>query len=248
LLGRRDDDFSKVVMLAPLFAFSAVASLVFIRKAGTDTASKLICTALVGAIIFIPFFLEFVSPKPLPYRSFVAVPFVLWLLLCWASRAIETKRLSAVLVILLSLVVFKQWQGVNELFYATTLTREHDALLAGRLADALDRALPETLRGCDCPLPLLVKGALRFENDSQFNPGKAVVGSTAAGSFFEWDGGSSGRIGSYLHLLGVAYLVPADSDTEARFKSDVEKMPVWPAQGFVAYKKGVVLIHLPEHR
>jgi hypothetical protein len=239
-LGRWESGFLPVPLMAPLTVTAGLLTLwLLVRRFASHGALLLVSLVLLAGIVLLPFAMHFISPVKVPYRSMLAAPFVLWMLLVWAGQAVPHRLMGGLLVGLLGLVVLTQWRQVNQFFFAAELVSWHDRIVATRLIDRVDRVLPPAARACDCPIPMIIGGELPFENGRSFKGATATAGS----SFFEWDDGSALRIAAYLHLLGLGNFVAADAATDARLRPIMATLQVWPTDGSVRYVDGVLLVH-----
>jgi len=127
------------------------------------------------------------------------------------------------------------WIGAS-LFYADTVARERDQLLATRLASVIE-AVGRPAFGSQIPIVLV--GEHRFSDQ-----GTASHVQIFGTSFFEQDGGNPYRVAAYMKLLGIDGLQPLPVTAVNANLGEVKKMPSWPAAGSVALVGHAVVVKL----
>jgi hypothetical protein len=73
-----------------------------------------------------------------------------------------------------------------------------------------------------------------------------VQSSTLGASFFEWDGGSPGRIMSFMASLGYE-LIWISPQQRAALRTRINAMPSWPDQGSVRLLDGIVVVKFSDY-
>ena len=230
--GRAYGQFA-FTLLAGALAFHAV------WRRWRRKATMLACGTILLVVIALTPFLPHGLSASVPYRSILAAPFALWLLLVFGSKAPAPRRARTLLTIVLAVAVIQNWLALNQFFHAAKTVGLHDQIVATRLIERIARVLPPY--ATQGTIPIVVFGSLPFNNDYSFKGFTAAAGS----SFFEWDDGNPRRIAAYLRYLGLGPFVPADAASLARLRSLAAKLPPWPAEGCVAYVEGAVLMHFP---
>lgn len=225
------------------FALVALAGTVMLHalrpRTRIDLGKSSMGVALLTMIMLTPFALHVFSPWQVPYRSMLAVPFAMWLLVMHAYRSVASITIKKALITLLALTVLHNWQSLNQFFHASKTVGLHDQIIATRLSERIAQVLPPT--DSSAPVKIVVSGALRFDNGYSFKQ----LTTTAGSSFFEWDHGNPDRIAKYLRYLGLGNFRRADPELEARLMPLAKALPVWPADGCVARVEDTVLIHFP---
>ena len=197
--------------------------------------------ALLAGSMLAPFTLHAFSHSQVPYRAVLAAPFALWLLLVSAHRLAHGRLAKNLLVLMFALFALQNWQSLNQFFHAAKTVGLHDQIIAARLSERIARVMPSDAAGG--PIPLVVAGALKFENGYSFKHNTATAGS----SFFEWHHQADPeRIANYLHYLGMGDFRHADPIVEERLLPTALALPAWPAEGSVAWQDGTLLVRFPD--
>jgi hypothetical protein len=186
----------------------------------------------------IPFAIHVLAGGGLPYRTLVSVPYVFWFFGAAAafSNIAWIRRAGIVLVMIVALqclYAFSSFQAQKRLVLA------HDQQLASQIYLRIAGEIPDFGR----------KKSYRidFYGDHEFRTAyKEVGGSTWPASFFEWDGGNTGRIVDFMTILGYSNFQRLDDATRRTLLPVAEKMPIWPAAGSVQVVDGVILVRLGE--
>jgi hypothetical protein len=127
------------------------------------------------------------------------------------------------------------WIGAS-LFYADTVARERDQLLATRLASMIDAV---GLPAFGNEIPFVLVGEHTFSDK-----GTGVHVQIFGTSFFEQDGGNPYRVAAYMKLLGIGGLQPLPITAVSDKLREIKHMPSWPAAGSVAVVGQVVVVKL----
>jgi hypothetical protein len=66
--------------------------------------------------------------------------------------------------------------------------------------------------------------------------------STAGSSFFNWDGGNTGRMVAWLRAMGISNLEPATTLQNSLYSDELGQMAEWPAPGSIIIKNDTILV------
>jgi hypothetical protein len=199
--------------------------------------AKLRLTAVAFVSLLLPFGFHLLAAGNMPVRSLVGVPIAVWL---FAYVAVTSRgpRIRVASAIVLAVAIFQILVVQNYRQASNYFVDKHDTLMAGAIFDRLSAA-----PGFDAKRSY----ALSVFGDQQFvTTYPRPPGSTVGYSFFEWNGGSSGRIAYYVKLLGYSNLNGANQDQVDETIVRLSTMPVWPAPGSVEIKNDIALIRLGE--
>ncbi|MEA5414628.1 glucosyltransferase domain-containing protein [Synechococcus sp. BA-132 BA5] len=203
--------------------------------------SPLTQAGLVGLLLLSPFLLNLLStPNRLPLRSYVSFPYVIWVFsMLWLFHARRLRR-GAVLAAALGtgLLSFQCLNVISEYSFARNYHSRADFITASSIASAMLNRPEFSGQG---PLKLVVQGELERPLLS-----RSAWYSSANGSFFNWDGGSPGRIVAYLRTLGIANLRVGDAATRARVNSQFRTMRSWPDPQSLRLRGDVLLLKLSD--
>ena len=203
--------------------------------------SPLMQGGLVVLLLLSPFLLNVLStPNRLPLRSYVSLPYVIWVFATlWLTQARALRRgvvLAAALVT--GLLSFQCLNVASEYSFARNYNSRADLLTASTLASALLNRPEFSGHG---PLKLVVQGKL--ERPQLL---RTAWYSTAGGSFFSWDGGNPGRIVAYLRTLGITNLTVSDAATHASVSDQFRTMRSWPDPQSMRLQGDVLLLKLSD--
>jgi len=203
-----------------------------------DRPSGLLLALIAAAVLFLPFATNLVGGGRLPPRALVAVPIAVWFFAYLGTGAKSrlvaiASTAAAVLCLVQLLIVNNTYQAANH--FATKQDFAVAVILNGRISSLPEFDSAKTYS-------LSVFGG-RTSNSIYPLPWSSTVG----GSFFAWDGGNSGRISQYLHVLGFPYFPGASPEQQDQVIADYQLMPVFPAAGSVAIKGDVILVKLGAH-
>jgi hypothetical protein len=212
----------------------------------------LCCCALVGwaargmrwrmggvllALLLIPASLSIVGNDALPARTFFAGAAVLLCLLLMAHRQCRGAWPRRALLALAALCAV-QGLYINSVQQARGWSvARHDLLLAGEIHAEIMRVRGSADDGG--PIYVNFRGARGF--DSVYPSLKTA---TTGASFFQWDGGNTGRITVYMNLVGYDRLRIFPEEPPGAFDHEYAQMPVWPAPGSVRRYGNVYLVKL----
>lgn len=201
------------------------------------TARKLLCVVFAAGCCLVPFALHLLASVPLPQRLMVAIPYVAWLFAVlphllpgrgWRLAAAVGLAITTVQVVYLASVSAA----------ARELVAEHDRQLAADLYGRLAAAHGDFDLGRTYPVACV--GAKPYWAP-RYSSGPC---GTARGSFFSWGGGDTGRIVSYMRLLGYGNLLAAPPAVQSQLRSAAAAMPNWPAVDSVRVVDGVTVFKL----
>lgn len=184
----------------------------------------------------IPFAIHPLSGGRLPYRTLVSVPYVFWFFAAGAalSSIAWIRRAGIVLVMIVALqclYTFSSFQAQKR------LVLDHDQQLASQIYQRIAGVIPDFDRKTTYRID--------FYGDHEFRTAyREVDGSTWPASFFEWDGGNTGRIVEFMTILGYSNFQQLDDATRVALLPVMEQMPIWPAAGSVRVADGVILVRL----
>ncbi len=218
-----------IVVLALAFIFSQPAR----NKA--NRLDWLVVQACFLLLLFSPFVLNIIADG-LPYRSYVAIPSVIWFCAFFLLNRphLQEKVLYAFILFLLHIQIVStngQYAAVSN------VVQKHDRLLAKNLYNRLIAANPSFDH--KKPIVLDVYG-WKYFNTTYPSPNS----STMAASFFNWSGGNITRITRYMNLIGYNNIQGLDTASRGKLTEKFEKMPVWPAEGSVIFANEVYMVKL----
>lgn len=225
--------YGHVVTLLPLLGLLIVVGHL-LGRGPLRPVRRLLDGAILAAALVLALSPILVSAGSIPSRALISwIPMSAFL----AGVALSNSgRFKKLLYVALAVALFISiWINVS-LFYTDHLARQRDELLAARIMARVDQILP------DPPprrIPFVVIGIPPAKDAQPFHKTEVF-----GGSFFEWDGGNSWRVASYLSLLGVDTLEPHPMADAAQNRPVIEAMPVWPAAGSVAIVGGILVIKL----
>ena len=202
-----------------------------------NLASVVVGIVLIGLILLAPFSLHLLAGGFMPYRSMVALPYVVWFFATCLMSPRFVYPVRAVAAGLVALAIFESLYTLSLFEAANHMTRIHDRLLAQQIYTRITAIDPEFDRVRDYPVDFY--GAYPFQT---IYP--QIRGSTIGRSFFEWSGGNRYRIVYYMRMLGYANLRATDSGRLPEDIDHIREMPVWPQEGSVELIDGVMLIKL----
>jgi len=226
-----------VVLLLPWLGFIVGARGVFDRRVDTP-AWRLVSSVSMALAIVIALSPVVVAAGIAPTRSLVALPFLYALMAANAFSRSENcvKWVEWVKWGAFGSALFVGLWISTTLFYADNVARQRDSVLALRIVNRVDSVGRPTFGDV---IPVAVVGKWSHEVR-----GPALRVQIFGESFFEHDGGSPWRIGSYLRLKGVRdfEMVPV---TRLRDRLDrIDDLPSWPQAGSVAVVDDVVVVKL----
>ena len=211
----------------------------FSKKSWTQVGISLF---LMLIILITPFSLNLFSNGMMPTRTFVGIPYVVFLMIL-ILMSVERLLFKGIAVIL-SLSLLFQVVSINSLYAATgRLALDHDRSLAYQIYDRIGQLTPD-YKKTHQTLFLDVYG-----KKSVINPFASMAkaySTTIGASFFEWDGGNIWRMAIFMKLLGLENIQPVDSEQRKRNTEAFKEMSVWPAKGAVQLIGDTFLVKLSE--
>lgn len=232
---------SSVFYVVTAWAFGIVLALSFVAISLTPqlrnrTAVRVLLILMHSAIVLIPFAMTPISGGEMPIRSLIGVPAVVWTCaylaittpVVWLGRASFAVTAIAVFQTLYSVYLYQS---------NSILVRQRDAATAAAIYHKIAEQQPEWDRSRT--YPLLVYGAWPFVSRYE-----RIWSSTAGASFFEWDGGNTWRVVSFMKLLGYDNITVAPEQRRKEFQDVAREMPLWPAKGSVRTSGDFTIIKL----
>ena len=229
------NDFGVSLWAAAIVVALGLLALVRLSR-GHSARQKLFLMLASVIVILSPFTLLIVTGGLLPYRSFVGVPFAVWLLATLALNTGNCKQ-RIVSIVAVALLVFQTFVIANQFQASHYFSSRKDLLLAGAITDRIF-----SLQEFDASKSyfLALYGNIPFRTTAFPQPKTSTIGR----SFFEWDGGNAGRISLFLRLFGYPRLLPQTPEIENKVIRTLARMPVFPAIGSVKIEDNVVLLRL----
>ena len=173
-----------------------------------------------------------------PSRTLFPIAYVAWLMAILLLKARRKFILWLNFFIILFFVV--QGLNINGLYSARSIiAQRYDSLLAADIYKSLGSVDPDFDRGQ--PIFIDVYGTINF-GAAYPSPWSGTIGV----SFFDWDGGNLGRIVLYMELMGYLNVKRLPDEQRIALTPEFEKMPAWPAAGFVKKIGNVYLVKLSD--
>jgi len=219
-----------------ILVFLGLSTVLFYEVDNRKNTIKSVIVFLALSCLTIPFSLNFFSGGSLPYRSLIAVPYVVWLfaLLAFMNRLYIVKLLVPIFI---SITCF-QFLYISSLYAATRQFRyNHDTVLANDIYDRIVSVHENFNRNQGYPVD--------FFGSKPFNGIYPTVNhSIMGGSIFSWDGGNIYRIVPFMTILGYNNLTVLSPDKRKTLISYYKDMPIWPSIGSVKIVDGITLVKL----
>jgi hypothetical protein len=190
---------------------------------------RLTAGLLAALLVTLPFSANLFSGGHLPPRSYVFAPYIVWLmaLMATSQRRALYRLIGGALV---CMAVFKSLYIVNLYAARMSIAQSHDRFLA----EALYQRLAETHPNFDREVPYSIAVYGYKSVGASVYP--MAGGSTAGGSFFDWDQGNIHRMLPFWRLRGYDNLRWVGSEKEAALLPLAKSMPTWPARGSVRWE------------
>lgn len=186
-----------------------------------------------------PFSLNFLSGAfayTMPFRTFLAVPIVMFFVGLTALMHIKNSKWLALCISLTLIGNVQILHAHSRYTSAKLLLIQHDQQVAAQLMHRIYALIPDFQ--ASKPYNLDVLGGISY-----FPPYSNVISSATNGSFFNWDDGNPYRIIYYLQALGFRGLtVNPNYEQRASLRPLYNDMPVWPAQGSVKVQNNTILV------
>ncbi|MFM7269570.1 MAG: glucosyltransferase domain-containing protein [Cyanobium sp.] len=196
------------------------------------------------ALLAMPLALNLIStPYRIPMRALMALPYLGWLaaaLWLHARPAVPAlcagnHRLTVITGAFFSGVLICQCLLCTTSYYAARAYNfRSDQLVASTIVSALNQS-PSTSKAEVYEFASM--GALQ-----RINPYPTAMYSTAGSSFFNWDGGSPGRIVAWLKAMGINTIKPATAAHYSKYKQVLLAMPTWPTPGSIDIVENTILV------
>jgi hypothetical protein len=197
--------------------------------------SLMLC--LLGLLMF-PLALNAVStPYRIPMRALVALPYVAWLATTiWLELTTALKKpwLHAFGVALSALLVTQCLVVTSSYYAARAFNFRSDQLVASTLISAVIQAQDSSQEQVS---RLVSQGALK-----RSQPYATGGYSTAAGSFFNWDNGSSIRMVAWLRAMGISEIKAVALEQRQDLLPHFATMKQWPSPGSIKVVDGTALV------
>jgi len=198
-------------------------------------ASLLFC---ILCLLGFPLLLNVVSaPYRIPMRAFVALPYIAWFASSlWLNLAVASgkSRLHAIGVVLSALLVIQSLVTTSSYYAARAFSFRSDQLVASTLVSAINQASAPSQK----PVNLLISQGILKRSP----PYGTAWYSTAAGSFFNWEDGSSSRMVAWMRAMGIEGIKAGDLKLRPDLKLYFASMNSWPSPGSIRVIDGVALI------
>ncbi len=196
---------------------------------------------LMGLLLATPLSLNWVSsPNRIPLRAMVGLPYVFWLFaIVWleSNAAMKTRQWIRMAAILSVFALVLQIVKIDSNYYgARSYTSRSDQLVASTIISYLS-SRPE-LQGQSIS-KLATSGSL--DRKSYFD---TAWHSAANGSWFNWVGGSSKRIVSYLKTMGIHNLEAAGEERTKQLGPTFARMEAWPSPNSMQVSGDTLLLKL----
>lgn len=157
----------------------------------------------------------------------------------WALLPVQGSKARTLLGALTVYCILFASAHVSQLFFMDTLRWESDKLLATRLVNRIYEEAP--------PVPGVQTKLFITGRYAEGLPKAAGRTDVFGNSFFEWDGGSMGRMLGFMAANGIARFTPVGAaELSCRQKQALREMPAWPDPRSVRHCEGVVLVKLSE--
>ena len=219
----------------PLLILIGFLAAIVSRANQTIWRRAFIALCLAG-LSLVPFALHFVSGGSLPYRTLVAVPFVVWVFASAASFS-QFRPIRLVGSALAMLVAIQCVYTLSLLQTNKRLALQHDNQVAAQVYERITQIVPDYRD--DQSYPIDFYGAVKYSG-----PYQDVDQSTYSGSFFEWNGGNSDRIRLFFVITGHPNFVQPIGAQRQATMTHWQDMRIWPQPDSIRYIDGVILVRL----
>lgn len=214
-----------------------IASIVILAFRQLQGASRLVALLLLFAACLGTFSQLILLGWGQPPRVFLAQGLLFAGL--WAMLPAQGAKARMLLGALTVYCILFAAGHVSQLFFMDSLRWESDKLLAHRLVNRV-QDVAEAAPGVQTKI--FIAGSYAEEMPKVANR-TDVFGR----SFFEWDGGSMGRMLGFMAANGIARFAPVSAaKLSSQQRRALREMPVWPNPRSVRLCEGVVLVKLSE--
>lgn len=149
--------------------------------------------------------------------------------------------LTVIAVLAVILIGWKQMNITTRLYYTDELCYENDVQMGYQVAREVNEIQGQNLQ----TYPVFISGKYRYQGNSS-----CLAGEQMGKSFFGWVDGvywHNKRSLRFLETLGFAYTPLEEEKAIAVSESGIaDDMPVWPQEGSIALREGIVVIKLGE--
>lgn len=231
--------YMKIAFLGDGIFYSKVFALVFIGlfvyaiiNLFSKSRDKILLLLAMMAFILSPFILSiYMGNGQIPRMQF-SYQFVIAMGIYIFSLVFDKKLLAIILSLFGFYVAFNQSYIVNRLFYTEQIKYEDDVRLADKISEKI-----ELLNLGEIPeYPVVLVGGHRSKVPNQLR------GEFLGLSWFEY-GGDSHRALGFMRTIGYPYITATDEETQ-RAKEIAQTMDVWPNNGSVIFKDGLIIVRL----
>lgn len=151
------------------------------------------------------------------------------------------KGFTVIVILAVILIGWEQVSITNRLYYTDDLCYENDVQIGYQIAREVNEIQGQNLK----TYPVFISGKYRFQGNSS-----CLEGEQMGKSFFGWVDGvywHNKRSLRFLETLGFAYMPLEEENAVAVSESGIaDDMPVWPQDGSIALREGIVVIKLGE--
>ena len=210
----------------------------------------LACVIALGELL-LPFLMVFVlGGPPQSYRAEIDVVVAETAIACSTVMLVNKylncnkSKFSKLMLIIVSLIILLQgWEQLNitqRLYYTDRMCYENDVMIAHQIGKEINSIIEQ-----DREYPVYISGKRKYENNAI-----GISGEAMGKSFFGWGDGPHWHNKRALHFMRVqGYSYEALDEEECLEMSEsniAEDMPIWPVDGSIALKDGVIVVKLSE--
>jgi len=236
VVGRVFSQLAEVLGGAPSVYGSplwAAGALVVAAAFGLSARISLLRVLAFLGLLAVPFAMNPIAGGVMPHRSLLAVPVTLWAM-AWLGSSSASRLLRFASIAAVAIFAFQSAGVVASHQAQRIIAADYDRQTATLLLDRIS-----SVANINQPTRIDFYGSLQAP---RIYPTGAH--STAAASFFGWDGGNPSRMVAYLKTRGINTLTLLSSDEREAYRPELEAMPVWPSPGSVKVFQGAVLVRL----
>lgn len=231
--------------------YAAIVLVTIVRIKKRETCYWIYCLAVIFCL-GAPFLMAVLMGNAPTIRADILLPFTVGFLMQYlveklfekaAERpGINGKQIRIAVVCAVFIASFTQSAASARLYYTQYVQYEEDVRRAVKITDRIDQlGLGEIPRE-----PVVFVGYRMPQLNRACYPSEQLE--LIGRSFFELSYGTKHGtwvMNLFLNTIGYTYNMPSPEQSEQAEK-DAEDMPVWPAQGSVAEKNGVIIVKLSE--
>ena len=190
------------------------------------------------AFIISPFIMPIALGSYIVPRIQLTMPFWLGFSLFYIISSVNKKVLLYSLLILSFFVAYRNIQKCVQLFYTGYIVYQEDVQLINKISYDIDKKVGQN----NPSMPVMYVGKV----DARI-PNSCVKGEVLGASEFDWYPeeilGVTSRVYCLAKSIGYNYLLPTNEQA-IKAKESSENMPVWPQEGSVDVRDGVVIVKL----